>query len=72
MTYAPPQRAGMAAGTVNTVRQLGYALGVALLGLLYRDGGGYAALNDVYLASAITGVVAGLLVLVTVAGPRPR
>ncbi|AQZ71173.1 MFS transporter [[Actinomadura] parvosata subsp. kistnae] len=71
MTYAPPQRAGMAAGTVNTVRQLGYALGIALLGLLYRDGGGYAALNDVYRASAVTGVVAGLLVLAAVTGARP-
>lgn len=62
MTYAPPQRAGMAAGTVNTVRQLGYALGIAVLGILYQGG----TLNDVYRASGVTGVVAGLLVLVAV------
>lgn len=70
MTYAPPQRAGMAAGTVNTVRQLGYALGIALLGILYQDGAvPYLALNDVYRASAITGVAAGLLVLAMVGRP---
>ncbi|MFC4114168.1 MFS transporter [Nonomuraea zeae] len=67
MAYAPPQRAGMAAGTVNTVRQLGYALGVAVLGILYQaDLAPYAALNDVYRASAVTGLVAGLLVLAAV------
>lgn len=67
MAFAPPPRAGMAAGAVNTVRQLGYALGIAALGLLYRDGtGSYAALNDIYRASAVTGLVAGLLVLVAV------
>ncbi|MFB4276389.1 MFS transporter [Nonomuraea sp. MTCD27] len=76
MAYAPPQRAGMAAGTVNTVRQLGYALGIAGLGILYQDGpeqgmAAYAALNDVYRASAVTGIVAGLLVLVAVT-PRGR
>ncbi|SEG79690.1 drug resistance transporter, EmrB/QacA subfamily [Nonomuraea solani] len=70
MTYAPPQRAGMAAGTVNTVRQLGYALGIALLGILYQSGApAHLALNDVYHASAITGVAAGLLVLATVGRP---
>ncbi|GAA3252353.1 MFS transporter [Nonomuraea helvata] len=67
MLYVPPQRAGMAAGTVNTVRQLGYALGIAVLGILYQgDQAPYAALNDVYRASAATGLVAGLLVLAVV------
>ncbi|MGW0806075.1 MFS transporter [Nonomuraea sp. NPDC002799] len=64
MAYAPPRRTGMAAGTVNTVRQLGYAVGIAALGLLY--GGDAASLNEVYLASAATGLVAGLLVLALV------
>lgn len=72
MAYAPPRRAGMAAGTVNTVRQLGYALAIALLGLLYRGGEGYVALNDVYRASAVTGVVAGLLVLAAVTAGKAR
>ncbi|MGD1224464.1 MFS transporter [Streptomyces krungchingensis] len=32
LAAVPPERAGMAAGAVNTVRQLGYALGVAVFG----------------------------------------
>ncbi|MCC5476361.1 MFS transporter [Streptomyces barringtoniae] len=32
LAAVPPERAGMAGGAVNTVRQLGYALGVAVLG----------------------------------------
>ncbi|MCK2214092.1 MFS transporter [Actinomadura sp. ATCC 31491] len=70
MAAVPPHRAGMAAGAVNTVRQLGYALGVAVLGLLYQGAGraAYAALNEVYLVSGVTGVAAGLLVLAAVRG----
>jgi EmrB/QacA subfamily drug resistance transporter len=33
----PPQRAGMASGAVNTFRQLGYALGIAILGTVFAD-----------------------------------
>jgi EmrB/QacA subfamily drug resistance transporter len=74
MAYVPPPRAGMAAGAVNTVRQLGYALGIAVFGILFQDGmtgaASYpSALNAVYLASAVTGLFAGLLVLTVV---RPR
>ncbi|WP_171074054.1 MFS transporter [Nonomuraea basaltis] len=70
MAFAPPPRAGMAAGAVNTVRQLGYALGIAVLGLLYQgDPAPHAALNDVYRASAVIGLVAGLLVLAVVRSP---
>ncbi|MFE4997420.1 MFS transporter [Streptomyces mirabilis] len=32
LAAVPPERAGMAGGAVNTVRQLGYALGVAVFG----------------------------------------
>jgi hypothetical protein len=35
MAAVPVQRGGMAAGTVNTARQLGYAFGVALLGSVF-------------------------------------
>ncbi|MER7370189.1 MFS transporter, partial [Nonomuraea wenchangensis] len=68
MAAVPPHRAGMAAGAVNTVRQLGYALGIAALGLLYQGTGraAYAALNEVYLAAGLTGLAAGLLVLAAV------
>jgi EmrB/QacA subfamily drug resistance transporter len=35
MAAVPPQRGGMAAGTVNTSRQLGFAFGIALLGTVF-------------------------------------
>ena len=35
MSVIPPQRGGMAAGAVNTARQLGFALGIAALGTLF-------------------------------------
>lgn len=38
MAAVPGPRAGMAAGTVNTFRQLGYAFGVAVLGAVFRGG----------------------------------
>ncbi|WP_035283991.1 MFS transporter [Actinokineospora spheciospongiae] len=37
MSAAPPQQGGMVAGTLNTARQLGYALGVAVLGLVFKQ-----------------------------------
>jgi EmrB/QacA subfamily drug resistance transporter len=38
MAAVPGTRAGMAAGAVNTFRQLGYAVGVAVLGEAFRRG----------------------------------
>ncbi len=38
MSSVAMQRAGMAAGAVNTARQLGYALGIALLGTVVANG----------------------------------
>jgi len=38
MAAVPVARSGMAAGAVNTFRQLGFALGVAVLGGLFRHG----------------------------------
>jgi EmrB/QacA subfamily drug resistance transporter len=37
MAAAPPERGGMAGGAINTFRQLGYALGVAVLGVVLRS-----------------------------------
>lgn len=36
LAAAPPERAGMAAGAVNTARQVGVAVGVAVLGALFE------------------------------------
>ena len=38
MSAVPPQRGGMAAGALNTFRQLGFALGIAVFGLLFHNG----------------------------------
>jgi EmrB/QacA subfamily drug resistance transporter len=35
MSLVPPQRGGMAAGAVNTMRQLGFAFGIAALGSIF-------------------------------------
>jgi EmrB/QacA subfamily drug resistance transporter len=82
MSAAPPQLGGMVAGTLNTARQLGYALGVAVLGLVFSHsagdvealaaghGAGASAvalgLRNGYLVAGAAGVVGGLLVLALV------
>lgn len=38
MAAVPPERGGMASGAVNTFRQLGLALGIAVLGVTFRTG----------------------------------
>ncbi|MFJ8744394.1 MFS transporter [Embleya sp. NPDC127516] len=38
LAAVPPARAGMAGGALNTFRQLGFALGIAVVGVLFRDG----------------------------------
>ncbi|PRY27522.1 EmrB/QacA subfamily drug resistance transporter [Pseudosporangium ferrugineum] len=37
MGSVPPQRGGMAAGAVNTARQLGFAIGIAILGTVFAS-----------------------------------
>ncbi|CAM5323442.1 MFS transporter OS=Streptomyces rimosus subsp. rimosus (strain ATCC / DSM 40260 / JCM 4667 /NRRL 2234) OX=1265868 GN=SRIM_021665 PE=4 SV=1 [Streptomyces rimosus subsp. rimosus] len=75
---APPQRAGMVSGAVNTFRQLGFALGIAILGTVFTQGmqsaGAHAGpgvgyvhgLTRVSLVAGIVAVATGLLVLAVV------
>jgi EmrB/QacA subfamily drug resistance transporter len=80
----PPQRAGMAGGAVNTFRQLGMTLGIALFGAVFSarlrhtltTGGtthaAYAsALDRISLYAALGAFVAAALVLTTVRRPTP-
>ena len=72
MAAVPQARAGMAGGAVNTFRQLGYALGVAVLGAVFSHGldgastrhAYAAALDQVYVVAAAFGLVAGVAMLV--------
>ena len=84
---APPQRAGMASGAVNTFRQLGYALGIAALGTVFADAlhglrpgasrtavaaAHVAGLTDILLISGTVASAGGVLVLAVVRGHRPE
>ncbi|MGW1789193.1 MFS transporter [Streptomyces tubercidicus] len=77
----PPQRAGMASGAMNTFQQLGYALGIAVLGTVFADAlhgvhpgasrtavatAHVSGLTDILLISGAVATVAGLLVLAVV------
>ncbi|MYS86908.1 DHA2 family efflux MFS transporter permease subunit [Streptomyces sp. SID5474] len=47
----PPQQAGMAGGALNTLRQLGFALGIALTGVVFRSKA-ESVLNDAGIGDA--------------------
>jgi EmrB/QacA subfamily drug resistance transporter len=57
MAAVPGSRAGMAAGTVSTFRQLGYAFGIAVLGDVFRAGVQHVAGHR--LAAPLSGGQAG-------------
>ncbi|GGB45534.1 MFS transporter [Flexivirga endophytica] len=60
MSVVPVRRGGMAAGAVNTARQLGFALGIAALGTLYAARiSSVLAAHTVPNASAASDAVAG-------------
>ena len=73
MAAVPPARAGMAAGAVNTARQLGLALGIGALGSVYdaRVGphGGADALGTTFLAAGAAGLAAGAIALILIRRP---
>jgi EmrB/QacA subfamily drug resistance transporter len=84
LAAVPPERAGMAGGAVNTVRQLGYALGVAVFGTVLTSrmadtlphgaahalaGGGAGALRGAFSEHALRAAFAsGLDTALVVAG----
>jgi MFS family permease len=81
MAAVPAQRGGMAAGALNTARQLGFAIGVAVLGAVFagREGAltsraaAAAGLDRGFLVAAAVGLLAALAVfaLVRRAAPAP-
>ncbi|MCX4094986.1 MFS transporter [Nocardia sp. alder85J] len=72
MAAVPPQQSGIAAGAVNTTRQLGLALGVAMLGTVFRGRAGadrriplsqfVSGLDAAVTVAAGVGLVAAVLV----------
>ncbi|MFD9889895.1 MFS transporter [Amycolatopsis sp. NPDC059027] len=75
MSVVPPERAGMAAGANNTFAQLGNALGIAILGVLFTRHveaslavSGVGAGNPGFAAAVAGGGTPGLLA----ATPEPR
>jgi EmrB/QacA subfamily drug resistance transporter len=60
MAAVPGSRAGMAAGAVNTFRQLGYAFGIAVLGAVFH--GGLARTAGEGLAGPLSGGQAGAVI----------
>ncbi|MEU1814766.1 MFS transporter [Streptomyces roseifaciens] len=78
MASVAPERAGMASGAVNTARQLGNALGIAVLGVVFhaglagalRDHGAGAVADPSATADALAGGQAGAVV--AQAGPAQR
>ncbi|MFC4043414.1 MFS transporter [Dactylosporangium siamense] len=78
LAAAPPERSGMASGAVNTFRQLGFALGVAVFGAVFshrlaahRDprAGVADALDQTLLVAGVVALAAGVLVLLFVRRP---
>ena len=73
MAAVPPARAGMAAGAINSARQLGLALGIGALGSVYdaRVGphGGADALGTTFVAAGAAGLAAGAIALILIRRP---
>nr|WP_308129432.1 MFS transporter [Actinoplanes polyasparticus] len=73
MAAVPRERGGMAAGAVNTARQLGFAIGIAVLGTAFA-GRARAHLTDAGLpdaADAAHGLAAGQAGRILAATPEP-
>src|SRR5690606_35403886 len=68
MEAAPPERAGVAAGITNTAKQLGIAVGVAVLGVPY----GLAGLGAMLVTAAALALLGALPALCSTAGRSRR
>jgi hypothetical protein len=77
----PHERSGMAGGAVNTFRQLGFALGVAVFGAVFTDrltgrpdvqAAAADAVNHTVLAAGILALAGGVLVLLFVRAGHPQ
>ena len=73
MAAVPPRNMGMAAGAVNTARQLGLALGIAVLGTIYQDHlptGPASALGTTFGVAGVCGLAGGVVALALLRAPR--
>ncbi|MEJ3750648.1 MFS transporter [Actinomycetes bacterium KLBMP 9797] len=77
LAAVPPQRAGMAGGAVNTFRQIGFTLGVAVFGAVFQhrlgaapDRGAYASAVDGALLWAGVAALAGAVLVFTLLRTR--
>ena len=61
MSAVPVQRGGMAAGAVNTARQLGFALGIALLGSVVGAGARASLADSPVGGRDVAGLASGLI-----------
>ena len=83
MSVVPHERAGMAGGALNTFRQLGYALGIAILGTVFAKqavaatgagarGAVATSLDHVFAVAGGTALVAAAAVLMLVRRPAHK
>ncbi|MEV4317550.1 DHA2 family efflux MFS transporter permease subunit [Actinocrispum sp. NPDC049592] len=71
MATVPQNRAGMASGALNTFRQLGFALGVAVLGTVVRGGKEFTSgLEDSFVVAGVSGIVVALLSVLLIRSRR--
>lgn len=81
MAAVPPQQGGTAAGAVNTARQLGLALGVAVLGTVFRGVSDadqpmtlphfVSGLDAAFTVASVVGIVFGVIAFALLHHQRP-
>jgi len=68
LAWVPPAQAGMAAGVISTLQQVGAALGVAVVGMLFNAGlqGEHSNIAESYVTAFVSGMVYNLIAAVLV------